>query len=273
MTFAYRMKLFRDYAKMITQLFREIFKKCQGLTAKQTIAYLQTIGSHPDVKKLADNMAERMVTAVKVDNEKTWKAAARKGTLSRQIHSSLRSNMRGSIQGVIQNIIEENSKLIRSVPADIADRISKEAMERYLKGERWEDAVADIMAKAPHLSYNHAKLIARTETSKANEAMTEARSRDIGITWYFWRSSHDERVRHSHQMMDGVLCSFDYPPDPEAFYDGGSLFGPYQAGCCPNCRCYAEPVVDIEDLPDSFKVCLGGAKPRVMGKKQFLKVM
>lgn len=273
MNFAYRMRLFREYERMITRFFRSIWEKCHGLTAAETIKYLQSIGNHPAVKRLCDNMAERMVTAVRADNEKTWRAAARKGTLSRQIHSSLQKSMRGGIDTVVQFIIEENSKLIRSVPGDIAKKISEDAMKGYLDGVRWEDAVADIMAKAPYLSYNHAKLIARTETSKANEALTEARARDLGITWYFWRSSHDERVRRSHQMMDGVLCSFDSPPDPEAFYDGGSKFGPYQAGCCPNCRCYAEPVVDENDLPASFKVSFNGQKPRVMGKKQFLKVM
>ena len=70
----------------------------------------------------------------------------------------------------------------------------------YLKGERWEDEVQRILARAPQLSMSRAKLSARTETSKANAAVTEMRAREIGSNWYFWRSSHDERVRHSHDF-------------------------------------------------------------------------
>lgn len=272
MTFGILRRLQIAYEKGIKALFAAIWQKVQGLSAVDTIKYLSMIGNRPEVKKLCENLAMRMVSAVRAQNEKTWRAAARKGTRSRQIYMALRKEMQGGVDALAQAIVEENSKLISSVPADLAEQISKEALANYMKGERWEDAVQRILARAPGLSMNRARLIARTESSKANEAMTEARSRDIGCTWYFWRSSHDERVRHSHAMMDGVLCSFDYPPNPEAFFDGKAAFGSYHAGCCPNCRCYAEPIIDENDLPDSFRVSVHGQKPKYMTRGKFLEM-
>jgi len=270
MDFGILIRLQREYEQGIKALYMAIFQQAQGLSAMDTIKYLSMIGSRPEVKRLCDNLARRMVTAVKADNEKTWRSAARKGTRSRQIYMSLRKEMQGPLMAAAQAIVEENSKLISSVPAELAEKISKEALERYMRGERWETAVQDLLARAPYLSRSRATLIARTESSKANEAMTEARAREIGSTWYFWRSSHDERVRHTHEMMDGVLCSFDYPPNPEAFFGGKAQFGNYHAGCCPNCRCYAEPVIDEMDLPDSMRVSVHGGKPVYMRRAQFL---
>lgn len=273
MDFSYRLRLAREYEKGIQALYSRIFQNLQGLSAQAALKYLSVIGNHPDVRKLSDNLADRMITAVRTDNAKTWRQAARKGTLSRQIRASLKSELQGSVGIDIRNIVEQNSKLISSVPADLAEQISREALERYLKGERWEDAVQSILSRAPELSMSRAKLIARTETSKANSAVTEMRAREIGSNWYFWRSSHDERVRHSHEMMDGVLCCFDHPPDPELFYGGKSSFGHYHAGCCPNCRCYEEPVIDEDDIPNGCRVCIGGTKPKYMTHAQILELI
>ena len=51
---------------------------------------------------------------------------------------------------------------------------------------------------------------------------------------YIWRSNHDERVRESHQMMDGKFVPQGQPPT----LDG--LTG--DAGTLPNCRCWQEKV-------------------------------
>ena len=271
MNFSFRRRLERDFFTGIQRLFASIFKNCIGLTPQEIINYLSMIGDRIEVKRLCENLARRMVGAVRADNEKTWREAARKGTLSKEIREALRKELNSPMGLAIEDIVLENSKLISSVPREIAQQISLDALKRYQNGERYEDALSDMISKAPHLSRNRAKLIARTETSKANEAMTEVRARSIGCTWYFWRSSHDERVRHSHSMMDGVLCSFDYPPNPEGFFDPkGAQFANYHAGCCPNCRCYAEPLVDEYDLPDSFRVSVHGQKPKYMRKAQFL---
>ena len=268
--FKVRRRLEREYERGITRLYQRIVEKTKGLSLEKIIDYLKSTSLQEVVAKLSRNLASRMVTLSRVDNEKEWRTAARKGSMGRQIRQSIKRDMSLGLDLTAQAIVKENAKLISSVPQEIAERITAEMLERYNKGMRYEDYVPELMAKVPTLMYNRAKLIARTETGKANEAMTETRARAAGINCYIWRSSHDERVRMSHEKMDGVLCFWDSPPNPEAFFGGSSNFGPYHAGCCPNCRCYCEPVVDMHWLPDRIMVSVGGNSPVSMTRNQII---
>lgn len=266
-----RRRLEREYERGIMRLYRQILQRAKGLSLQNLISYLKSISLNQAVTKLANNLAARMVTLSRVQNNKDWRAAARQGSMGREIRQALKKEMSvGNIDLTVKTIINENAKLISSVPQDIAEQITAEMLKRYNKGQRYEDYVPELMNKVPGLMQSRARLIARTELSKANEAMTEARSRNVGINCYIWRSSHDERVRHSHEMMDGVLCFWDSPPNPDAFYGQGNLFGAYHAGCCPNCRCYCEPVVDLQYLPDRIRVCVSGGNPVSMTRNQII---
>ena len=270
LNFTVRRRLEREYERGIRKLFNQIVAKTKGLSLEKIIEYLKSVSLQEAVSKLATNIAARMVTLSRVNNEKDWKVAAQKGSMGRQIRRSIQRDMSLGMDVTAQSIVRENARLISSVPQEIAERITAEMLERFNKGMRYEDYVPQLMQKFPGLMYNRAKLIARTETGKANQAMTQVRAQGAGINCYIWRSSHDERVRHSHEMMDGVLCFWDSPPDPEAFFEGSSQFGPYHAGCCPNCRCYCEPVVDINYLPDRLRVSVNGNKPVSMTRNQII---
>ena len=92
-----------------------------------------------------------------------------------------------------------------------------------------------------------ARLIARTEVCKTQAALTQARAEQLDIRWYVWRTEEDERVRDSHRNMNDVLVAWSNPPSPEALI-GEKSVGSYHAGCIWNCRCYAEPLVELEDI-------------------------
>ena len=78
----------------------------------------------------------------------------------------------------------------------------------------------------------------------------------LGVSAYIWHSAMDERTRHSHAGMNGVLCFYSDPPNPEALFPGPGqkAYGAYHAGNTFNCRCWQEPVVEWSFLPDSIKV-------------------
>ena len=61
----------------------------------------------------------------------------------------------------------------------------------------------------------------------------------MGVTEYIWRSADDTRVRPLHQDHDDQIFFWDAPPEDGA---PGTAFG---------CRCSAEPVFVMEDLPES----------------------
>lgn len=268
LNFFVRRRLEREYESGIMRLYRRILQKAQGLSLEKLIDYLKSTSLNQAVTKLANNLAARMVSLARVQNTQDWRAAARQGSMGREIRQAIKKEIGNNIGLTVQSIIYQNARLISSVPQDIAEQITAEMLKRFNKGQRYEDYVPELMNKVPGLMKSRARLIARTETGKANEAMTEARARNVGINCYIWRSSHDERVRPSHEKMDGVLCFWDSPPDPEAFFMGGSVFGPYHAGCCPNCRCYCEPVVDMMFLPDRIMVSANGRSPVSMSRPE-----
>ena len=113
---------------------------------------------------------------------------------------------------------------------------------------------------------------ARTEVSKAQSALIRTRAEILNIQWYIWRTSQDERVRNSHKDMEGVLVSWKDPPSPEQLSKSKYQYGKYHAGDIFNCRCYAEPIVDIRFVKFPCKVYCNGRMIK-MKKSEFLKIM
>jgi SPP1 gp7 family putative phage head morphogenesis protein len=77
--------------------------------------------------------------------------------------------------------------------------------------------------------------LARDQTGTLNSQITHHRMGAAGITEAIWTTAGDERVRESHQDMDGERYSLDEPPE----VDGHKSF----PGEPPHCRCVATPVL------------------------------
>ncbi len=273
MNFGVKKRIEAEFGRRLARIFSFINKSIVGLTYAEAARRIVSITNTAEFDRLVNGAVMKMITAVRVDNARTWRMAAAKGTYGRQIFEALNSEVgKAKTQVALQKILMDNAQLIRSVPLSVARRLTQEIFKEYQAGASRanESAPLIVRAQAPWLSPKRAVLIARTETSKANSALTEVRSREFGWDWYFWRSSGDERVRDSHRNMDGVLVSWDNAPNPEALIGAGSPFGHYHAGCCPNCRCYSEPMLGVEFLPDSFRIYEGGGI-RTIGKRQFMR--
>ena len=200
----------------------------------------------PEFNRYAESAASHMVTGLYVDNAKTWKQAAQQSMMGQNIYNMLRNELHGPVGFAVQNLVKENAQLITSFPLTVAEEVNDYITREAMKGRRHEAIAEELMTKFPKITENRINLIARTETSKASTALTQARSVDLGIYWYIWRTSKDARVRSSHQHMDRVLVNFNDPPSPEALIGVRSTLGHYHAGNCPNCRCYVEPIVKLE---------------------------
>ena len=83
----------------------------------------------------------------------------------------------------------------------------------------------------------------------------------------------DGRTRNSHRHMSDVIIFWNDPPAPEDLFPTGykNTLGHYHAGCCPNCRCSASPLVFIEDLKFPVRVYTNG-KIVSMDRTSFLKL-
>lgn len=139
-----------------------------------------------------------------------------------------------------RRMLSEQVELITSLPRKAAERVQGLATGMIYSGERPESLVAEIL-KTGFVTESRARLIARTEVSRASATFMEARARHVGSEGYIWRTSDDGDVRDSHKKMEGKYVAWGNPPTLD------NMRG--HAGCLPNCRCWAEPVLpDFKDL-------------------------
>lgn len=209
----------------------------------------------------------KMVTHLFTDSGKTWREAARANGKGALIYHALMQEMQGPMGVVVRRYIAQNAQYIQSVPETIAREMTPYIMEQSFAGLRHTNIAKNLQAKFGHISDVKANLIARTETAKTATALTQSRSEYMGIEWYRWRTSEDARVRDAHRIMDKVLVGWNDPPSPEQL-DHMKDVGHYHAGCIWNCRCYTEPVVNVDFITWPAKIYMGG-RITTISKAQF----
>jgi SPP1 gp7 family putative phage head morphogenesis protein len=208
----------------------------------------------PRFLEAVERIAAKMVTGVSSANAKTWRQAASKATRGKLINIGLYREMSGPVGLAARRLIDQNVELIRSVPLDVARRAAHFIAQSQQKGLRSEAIAAELKQRVAYLTKSRLRLLARTGVSTAETTFTEARSEALGIRWYEWQTSEDARVRPSHRLMDGVLIPWATPASPEALRGERSKLGRYHAGCAPNCRCVALPLVRLDEIHWPHKV-------------------
>ena len=143
-----------------------------------------------------------------------------------------------------KKLYEQNLTQIREIYLDNArTRIHEE--ETYLKHWFIEKINDYVTGKDDKLSiknyaedlYNSsarmAQFFARDQLSRLNKATTLATFQSAGVTKVKWVTTHDVRVRKSHQDLDGKIFNVNaLPPEVDDF----------------NCRCGLVPVEWAEEL-------------------------
>ncbi len=220
-----------------------------------------------------------MVRWVNVQNARTWREAAARSQRSQMLFRLLQKEMQGPVGRKVGQLVAENAALIRSVPLDAATMLTREVLRLQQRGARPQTIERAMRARLPVLSRNKARLIARTESAKASAALTQARADNLGLHWYLWRTSADQRVRTSHRGMEGVIVPYAYPPAPERLFPNltkrgravRSTLGHYHSGAAPNCRCTQVVVLDPSDVTWPRRVYWNG-KIQMMRKAEFLRI-
>lgn len=215
-----------------------------------------------------NDIVKRMVTPLAARNYETWRKAARVSTRSHFLYTVLMEELKQGIKKDIDLQVISNAALIKTLPSDTAQKVVRDIEEYALSGLRAEEIEKLIQDKTRQHSRASARLIARTEVSKTTSALTKARSEDLGLRWYVWRTMEDgDRVRKSHRIMNDVLVSWNNPPSPELLVKEKDV-GRYHAGNIWNCRCYSEPLIDIDDITWPHKVYINGSIQK-MSKARF----
>ena len=262
---------FFDTLSKLTDLFHYIAFSA-GDDKEKYINDMRNFQNSEPFNSFVYSAVRRMVTPIAVQNMRTWRMAAKKATKNPSLYRMLMSEINQGLKSDIEIQIEENANLIKTLPTDVAKKATKDISDMALKGMRASEIAKVIREQTDKHSRASAKLIARTEVSKTTTALTKARCDNLDLHWYVWRTMEDgDRVRKSHRIMEGVLVNWNEPPSPEALA-GEKSVGNYHAGNIWNCRCYPEPLIEIDDISWPHKVYTNG-KIQIMGKMQFKQMM
>lgn len=240
------LRYFRDLLGIVRRYAEEF--------AEWTSATLLTVPEW--LEAYANSAARRMVTGLYAENARSWRQAAYLSSEGPAIRLALQRELRSRVGRRYRELIRENAALIKSLPEEAAAVAVQRAARVAREGRRAEGLSGEGLFR--HVARSRAMLIARTETAKANAALTQARAEDLGLDWYVWQTSEDQRVRPSHRKMQGVLVRFNEPPSPEALIGQRSTLGHYGAGNCPNCRCYSEPLLRTSQIAWPHRAYSGG---------------
>ncbi|MCM1059457.1 MAG: minor capsid protein [Eubacterium sp.] len=261
----------RRFVYTMNRLLRSMQKAVSTATTPQeAMRLLNLYAQSQEYKDWCEKLATKITTQVKTKVDGTWREAAAKAGRGSKIYEQIQEDLQKPLGGVFWLKIKENASLIKTFPLSISQTLTPYIVREGLKGRRSTDILDDLMKKFPETAKSRLKLISRTEVSKTQTALTQARAAVMGLDWYIWRTSEDERVRGSHSKMNGVLVNWKDPPSPEALA-GMKSEGKYHAGDIYNCRCYPEPVVNIDYVTFPAKVYYNGAI-RTMSRKQFEKI-
>ena len=139
----------------------------------------------------------------------------------------------GALTDAVNTAITANVQLIQSIPTQYQQRLEAIVLTGLQdgKGYKWIDDEIKALGQSTDA---RARLIARDQVGKLNGRFNELRQQSLGITHYFWSTSHDERVRARHRGWDGDRIAWDNPPP-----DG-------HPGQAIQCRC--TPIPDLDDL-------------------------
>jgi len=176
----------------------------------------------------ARSVAESMLADVYRRDSTMWRQHSKE--MGRELRTVLTNS---PVSGVLSALQDEQVTLIKSLPLKAAERVHALSLRALVESTRASEIAKDILA-TQSVTEARARLIARTEVSRASSNLVQARSEYAGSEGYFWRTVHDFDVRHSHAEMEGKYVRWSEPPTLDGMKG--------HAGCLPNCRCFAEPV-------------------------------
>lgn len=172
-----------------------------------------------------------MLADVSRRNEAAWAEHGRE--MGRELTRELRDAQVGTAW---REMLAAQVTLIKSIPLEAAQRVHGMVQEGIAASTR-STGIAKEILKTEDAPLWRAKLIARTEVSRASSVLTQVRAEQMGSEGYVWRTSRDGDVRPTHEAMEGKYVRWDSPPKTDAG------LAPYHAGCGPNCRCWPDPVL------------------------------
>lgn len=186
------------------------------------------------------------------------------------MYDAIKKELDGPLGARVRELIRAssaNDPHIHNFSSDDIEYIIAECV----KGKRAESVAANLLPRSSAVDKTSVEEFSRSVMSRYSTALTQARAENFGWKWFIWRTSKDARVRPSHRLMDRVICAWRELPNPEVLSGETNQFGNYAAGNCPDCRCYCEVLLSLDQVQWPAHVYAGG-KMQSMTRAQFEKI-
>ncbi len=275
----------REFWRALQKIAKQIVMRVRKTESPRLIGIaLDHLARSPEFVRLSRAAATKMVTGLFSDQGHTWRQAAAANGKGRAIYEALRKELQGPAGMQLRTLVDETTYRVVTLPSDIGHDVADYIAQGSLKGRRAADLEDEIRAMFPEKTQARATLIARTHVPITSTNLTRQRAEQYGLPWYIWRpvggAAGDGRTRDSHKRTAGVLVNWNDPPAPEDLFpilnaDGKprrNTLGHYHAGCCPNCRCYPEPFIDLDQVTFPARIYMGN-RIQTIREKEFERMM
>lgn len=193
------------------------------------------------------------------------------------IAKKMRSSMRKDIakdklgKDILCDIVKFGN--VSNFADDVNEVMALLAYRSLSSSERPDGLAEELLRLFPDLNPKDVIATMRTKCAIASSARVKFQSLALGCKWYIWRTARDgDRVRKSHQLMEGVICNWNDPPNPQKVLDG-SVGQEEHPGYAAECRCIALPVLDPDDVDLPVRVHLHGEIKKITGKKKLADIL
>jgi SPP1 gp7 family putative phage head morphogenesis protein len=173
-----------------------------------------------DLQRLLSNVASRISRHSARDLERMIGERIQRGTSAVR---AIRNRWISANTDYIKEMFLGRSR--SSLIGGIRDRL-----QESLSDGRSVTVARSLLQERVSVARSRARLIATDQTLTLNSSMTRHRQMSSGIERYRWVTMRDDRVRESHQELDGTIQRWDDPPS-----EG-------HPGEPVNCRCRASPI-------------------------------
>lgn len=144
------------------------------------------------------------------------------------------------IRATMEAAAIQNANLIKSIPEQYLNNVANSVFANMRVGLLPREVAKQVEGEYG-VTQRRARFIARDQTAKVNGELSKQRQIDAGYVYFKWTTSHDERVRHSHDEIAKADVGYGpgiYRWDDLPTNERGERIQP---GSDYQCRCFGRP--------------------------------